>query len=653
MMFMANSPSSSPPGYTASSRITTAANLPSFVSRDAPAPMKGIWRSAFTDWSKAGKPFIYTLSQNRGIMALFKKEFDAQYHDLCSTAWDLIFVPSTADSPWTSTTWRHTERELIFIARCNEFDLILEGRNYYCLGWLELPDPLVAASSVRVEINLHGSSPIIHTAIDGRYIYVYCANSKSECRWLVEELKGHSLTMHFGDSNPVAGEFHSPVCPIHELCPFATLWDDDESQKQSHDKLHCAGIHEETHVSWAASMMTKYKNIPKRMRPAINPFRHYNEGHDHPVLERKELVQQIIDCVIRDKVLLIEAPPCSGKSTLLDNIAFAVMRWRSYAIHILKNFKVDVTSKSHEDKVLPYSLRCSKYSVNLEHNVETFTTLKTIENVTDLLNFLNSEPLLEFEFWIFVDEAQRVYDNDKLWQALTVPHTQQLFVVAAGSYGSHTGSAAHSPSQDYILKSWRINLFPSETELCVAFKESDFDEFIGLALKNTGYNSLDVNLRERIMNYASPYPSNNTGQKLLHPGVAVELTMYLLNKLVKQVTIDAEELFVSFRNICLDQAKNKDSYGLGQCVPHLPIHNRGFTGLALVVFISVLLESIIEVLPIDTGCQKSVSGIQIAHTFGINSNTALYKSSINTTYATLDGLITMGSIAATPPILSP
>ncbi|KAE9383462.1 hypothetical protein BT96DRAFT_1009143 [Gymnopus androsaceus JB14] len=60
--------------------------------------------------------------------------------------------------------------------------------------------------------------------------------------------------MHFGDSNPVAGEFHSPVCPIcagihpvcptgiHELCPFATLWDDDESRMHSHDG---SGIHEE------------------------------------------------------------------------------------------------------------------------------------------------------------------------------------------------------------------------------------------------------------------------------------------------------------------------------------------------------------------------------------------------------------------------
>ncbi|KAE9401429.1 hypothetical protein BT96DRAFT_992149 [Gymnopus androsaceus JB14] len=63
-MFMPNSPSSSPPGYSASIPITTAANLPSFVSRAAPAPMKGIWRSAFTNRSPPGKAFIYLLSQD-------------------------------------------------------------------------------------------------------------------------------------------------------------------------------------------------------------------------------------------------------------------------------------------------------------------------------------------------------------------------------------------------------------------------------------------------------------------------------------------------------------------------------------------------------------------------------------------------------------
>ena len=152
--------------------------------------------------------------------------------------------------------------------------------------------------------------------------------------------------------------------------------------------------------------------------------------------------------------------------------------------------------------------------------------------MTDLAVFLQSESSSKFEFWIILDEAQRVYDNSKLWATLTVPKAQQLFVVAAGSYGSHTGSAAHSPPRQYISESRRINLFPSgeDDTLCVAFKESDFDEFLGLALNTTGCASLDVNLRERILNYASPYPANNTCQKLLHPGVAVELTVYLLSK---------------------------------------------------------------------------------------------------------------------------
>jgi len=213
----------------------------------------------------------------------------------------------------------------------------------------------------------------------------------------------------------------------------------------------------------------------------------------------------------------------------LDDVAFAVTRRPyAYAIHILNNFKADVTSKSIDDRVLRYTLRCAEYSA---HNIET--TLAAIQNTRDLSNFLKSTPSLDFKFWIFVDEAQRVYENEPLWRTLTAMHPQKLFVVAAGSYGSHTGSAAHSPPHQIISKSWRISLFPSgeDDTLCVAFTKSDFDKFIELALKTTGCDSLDVNLQERILNYASPYrPGNNAFQGLLHPGVAVELTMYLLNK---------------------------------------------------------------------------------------------------------------------------
>ncbi|KAE9384618.1 hypothetical protein BT96DRAFT_950437 [Gymnopus androsaceus JB14] len=574
-------------------------DFPSFVSRDAPA-LKGIWRSAFTDHTEKGNPFIYSLSQDTRIVALFAEEFDAQYH-ASSTTWQTgglisVPVPSTSDSLWTSTAWRHTQSKSIFIARCNVFDRTMQNNHYYYLGWFHMPRGLISTGSISVDMNRPVSSII--TEIQGRYIDVYyCAHSIHECRQLVEELQGQTLNLMFGGSSAVAAQFQSP---------------------------------------------------PKRMQPAateINPFRSCSEGRDHPVLVQKELGQQIIEHMTRDKFLLIEAPPCSGKSTLLDDVAFAVMRRPdSYAIHILEDYKIDITSKSHK-QVLLYSLRCAEYSMHLQGNIQI--RLQAIENMTDLSDFLNSEPSLEFEFWIFVNEAQRVYDNAKLWRTLTVPHAQQLFVIAAGSYSSHTGSAAHSPPREYILKSRRINLFPSgeDDTLCVAFKESDFDEFLGLALNTTGCASLD---------------------KLLHPGVAVELTMYLLSKLKKHGTINTDKLFTDFRNTCLDQAKDQEPYGLGRCVPHLPMHDRGFTGPALVVFISVLLESIIKILPIDTGIEKAVvwntnstyiwdrinrseflTASTIPHWYRRCSNDALYNSD-NTTYGTLDGLITLGKIANTP-----
>lgn len=52
--------------------------------------------------------------------------------------------------------------------------------------------------------------------------------------------------------------------------------------------------------------------------------------------------------------------------------------------------------------------------------------------------------------WFIADEVQRTYGDEALWTALfNIPRqTHHTFVIAAGSYGSHTGSTSHSPPQN-------------------------------------------------------------------------------------------------------------------------------------------------------------------------------------------------------------
>ncbi|KAE9401430.1 hypothetical protein BT96DRAFT_992150 [Gymnopus androsaceus JB14] len=342
--------------------------------------------------------------------------------------------------------------------------------------------------------------------------------------------------MHFGDSNLVAGEFHSPVCPIcagihpvcpigiHELCPFATLWDDDESRKHSHDG---SGIHEEntrplvgcfnddkkhSHDGSDDSPQPVYRTCQGLHSDLIHPLQcpfedsltllddneSQKHGHDfdnypHPHKRtrptnpfRMDLVKQIITRVVDDKFILIEAPPCSGKSTLIQDIA---------------------TSQS------PAPIEGSK-------------VLSNIRNLTGLAVFLWSELTEHFEYWLFVDESQLTYLDERFWNVLTASYDRKFFVVAAGSYGSHTGSTAHSPPT-IIPKIRRMNLFPSldNIQLCLAFTEQDFDNFAKMV-------AADVSKwRTMTMDYASPCGIDIFPKRHMHPGVVVELTMHFVTSL--------------------------------------------------------------------------------------------------------------------------
>jgi hypothetical protein len=156
----------------------------------------------------------------------------------------------------------------------------------------------------------------------------------------------------------------------------------------------------------------------------------------------------------------------------------------------------------------------------------------TINTVQRLSEFLVSEfPRYQLEFWLFIDEAQIVYDLEPLWRALVVHRPKKFFVVAAGSYGSHTGSAASSPPRKIVQLATRMNLFPSKHDSsCIAFTEEDFDSFVKLAQTSNPCQGWNSRIQQRIMAYASPYPALDTEPKLLHPGVAVGLAVFIMEQ---------------------------------------------------------------------------------------------------------------------------
>jgi hypothetical protein len=212
----------------------------------------------------------------------------------------------------------------------------------------------------------------------------------------------------------------------------------------------------------------------------------------------------------------------------LETVAFAALNRRNSAVHYLSGFRVD--PNSHEGQI-DYSKALRKYSSDIPPSTQT--ALDAISDINGLQAFLLGESSRDAEFWLFIDEAQLLYGNTSFWHVLDVDYHRNFFVVAAGTYGSHTGSSSSSPPKLVLTLKRRINLFPSplddDTESCIAFTEHDFCQFVD-EVERVNKRDLDHNTQERIMKYASPYPSSEHWPKLLHPGVAVELTMRFFGK---------------------------------------------------------------------------------------------------------------------------
>lgn len=231
---------------------------------------------------------------------------------------------------------------------------------------------------------------------------------------------------------------------------------------------------------------------------------------------------------------------------------------------------------------------------------------------------------MDHEFWLFIDEAQLLYSNTHLWNRLALfsQGFEQFYVVAASSYGSHSGSASHSPPKPLISFEKRINLFPppiSESEfaydrdLCVAFTQSEFEQFLEL-VREAGH-TVTADVQERIRLYAS----NSAWPSFLHPGVAVSLTMHAFRRTVFHLSFLEKSVFKLCQQVNHQKVIDTDFvqdfietnlprgdfiYGLGRCVPRPP--KQGFPAPLMAVFLDVLSQSSIDIPPINPGIFPSV-----------------------------------------------
>ncbi|KAF9062712.1 hypothetical protein BDP27DRAFT_1336216 [Rhodocollybia butyracea] len=566
-----------------SQMMTAARGLPSFIPLNIPMPM-GIWRFPLVlRRAQPTTPFAYSLCSNKDAHSTFASEFQKEYSIQHRTILrNSGFMMTAPDVQLPSAAWKHKQSGSIFFARCSAYDYIdKDGRSYYCVGWLNLPNIISNASSVRLEAEGFSSSSDFrfHCSVREGVIDVYCSDSISECHDWIESYKGNLFDLIFpGPSRPFSATLQSPYCNtcagihLHKTCPFLTL--------SKGDKPHLE-----------------------------NPFR----TPTHPVLERHDLVEAIIDRVATDHFLLIEAPRCSGKSTLLEDIAVAVMdRPTEYAIHYMGN-RVDPAT--HE-MLMQYPTALREYSSGLTCDITS--ALDAIKNKYDLMKLLESEWSMEFEFWIFIDEAQLLYDNTSFWfnvvQAACSAFNPNFYVIAAGTYASHTGSWSKTSEWHTAPAHLVMDLFPSSARSglrtyfaknnndpsCIAFNESDFHQFVDLALAKENH-SLDGTIRKQIIAYASSEsPACHSWARFIHPGVVTELTKFTIQKLSHSPPPGWKTIIEAFTHKCISDASSTSPSPLGQCIPHEPAHGEGIPAPMLTVFLSILLEKTIRVTPIDT-----------------------------------------------------
>lgn len=151
---------------------------------------------------------------------------------------------------------------------------------------------------------------------------------------------------------------------------------------------------------------------------------------------------------------------------------------------------------------------------------------------TNLIQYIQQPPTGHPRMWILVDEAQLTYLDREFWDALysVALRKPPVHVIAAGSYGSHTGSSSHSPPPG-IDMCHRMNLFYDKSDDCfLAFTRHDVETYMRQVVPPA---SLTPYI-EAIQSSASPCLDQSCDQGNwdpgFHPGVIAGMTLLLSEK---------------------------------------------------------------------------------------------------------------------------
>ncbi|KAE9385481.1 hypothetical protein BT96DRAFT_1007006 [Gymnopus androsaceus JB14] len=351
-------------------------------------------------------------------------------------------------------------------------------------------------------------------------------------------------------------------------------------------EFHCEPSTDGRYVDLYSSMGPKecLRNLSEP-EPDDTPVALATFNNCNSLLFRDNLVCNIISHVKRDNFILIKAPPCSGKTTLLNSIWDAV-RIQDSSAHLEK---VDSWGQASEDT--PLVIYIPKDCINGD------PWLPSMTNSQGLLDFMRL-PDRTISLWLFVDKVQKTYRDKTLWNAFfDTPHdinTNNIFVIAAVI-----------PPPKMIKPEFRMTLFNQkmddrqDTQLSLAFStEKHFQQYMTL-LKAPEL----VPYWDCIKRYASPafLQSVENWMPGWHPGVVARMAKFFTNQLkqsrVKQ--IDTGKFVEDFTSECLHNAKMNITANLGRCIPCPPEHHFNFPPPALMVFHAVLERGVIEVPTID------------------------------------------------------
>lgn len=489
----------------------------------------GIWRmpefKRMNFENACASPLAYTPSSNRtDPVKPFVEALKSFHPDLPFFFLGRLLVtinPQTLD-PWKCGIWSDGS-SVVFTLPSARDKLIVPGQKIsgvFHVGRLGRLEVGVSGPSIVITVDDQLTFPpdSFRFQCSGAYVEVYSHMKSEECRrWLDARLEEEEFSLQYRVRiGPLLCDlsFSSPECKtclgVHDDidCPFAGQVRVELSRDSNLDPdIDMTAVDDEPDVNLS------FETVKTLLS-------------DSRVLDRTDLVDKIITHVWAKHFLLvglvplpqyhltdskqIEAPPCSGKTTLLHHVLLTLMKdYPTIGINHLPDKREVVGFKP---------------SIIANHKGPRIT------NATELAEYVTR---LSRPFWLLIDEAQLLYDYEDpfLWKILCPKEPNpNFFVVAAGSYGSHTASLSHSPPSQIEITN-RMNLFKTgDHSLALAFTDAHFDAFVELSQFKRPV-TLTTKWKKCIKKYASPCGvSCGVPSRGMHPGVVAQMTPFILEQ---------------------------------------------------------------------------------------------------------------------------